>query len=471
MALRGYQEALLDGARARLRAGVARLLLQLPTGGGKTVLAAEMLGGAARKGLRSWFVVHRKELLDQTSRTFAAMGIDHGFIATDYPINPRAPVQLCGIHTLANRLVSVDPPDLIVWDEAHHAVAGTWSRVMNVLPSARHIGLTATPERLDGRGLKDHFDEMLLGPTTAELIAEGHLSPYRYFAPGQPDLLGVRTTAGDFNRGDLAKVMEDKGLIGDVVASYQRHASGMQGIVFAVDTEHSRLLAGEFRAAGILAEHVDGSMKKAERGAKVEAFRRGEIAILTNCELFGEGFDVPAVSYVGLARPTQSLSLHLQQVGRALRVLPGKSHAIICDHAGNAFRNGLPDDDRTWTLEGRKKGKGRAVGPSDALSIRQCTECYQVSPSTASECPGCGFVFPVRSRTPETGDGELFELTRIEAAKQQRERRKREERECKTLEEFTALGERRGYANPSGWAYNQVRMRHQYAARFRRRAG
>ena len=448
-----------------------RLLLQLPTGGGKTVMAAEMLGGAALKGKRAWFVVHRKELLDQTSRTFAAGGIEHGFIATDFPANPFAPVQLCGIQTLANRLMTVEAPDFIVWDEAHHAVSSTWSRVMNIYPNARHVGLTATPQRLDGRGLDDHFDEIITGPTVRQLIEAGHLSRYRYYAPGQPDLAGCRVTAGDFNRGDLSSIMGDAALIGDMVATYQRKAPGLQGIIFAVDTEHSRTIAGEFRSAGIKAEHVDGQMKKAERAARVQAFRAGELQILTNCELFGEGFDVPNVSYVGLARPTQSLTLFLQQVGRALRVMPGKDAAIICDHAGNAFRHGMPDDDRQWTLQGRKKAKRGPSGPSDALPIRQCAECYQVSASTVAVCPGCGTAFPARERPVEFASGELFELERAITKKREAEQRKAEERACKSVADFIALGVKRGYNNPRGWALNQIRVRQQYRGGWQRRAG
>lgn len=470
MSLRPYQEAQLNCARDRLRAGVKRLLLQLPTGGGKTVMAAEMLGGAMLRGKRSWFVVHRRELLSQTSATFAAAGIRHGFIATDFPVDPDAPVQLCGIQTLGNRLMTVDKPDFIVWDEAHHAIAASWSRVMNCYPDAISVGLSATPERLDGSGLDAHFDELVLGPTTAQLIADGWLSKYRYFAPGTPDLAGVRTTGGDFNRGDIAKVMGNAALIGDVVSTYLRLAPGKQGIIFAVDREHSRTIAGEFRAAGIRALNVDGSMKSAEREDAVAAFRRGDVTILTNCELFGEGFDVPGIAYCGLARPTQSLALHLQQVGRALRVMPGKSEAIICDHAGNAFRHGMPDDERQWTLKGRKRRRA-ATGPSDALPIRQCNECFRVSPSSANECLGCGFVFPARPRPVVEASGELTELERIRAKHLAVQRRKDEERQCQTYADFFELAKARGYEGASGWAYNKMRVRGAYRAKFARRAG
>jgi DNA repair protein RadD len=361
--LRPYQEADLERVRARIRAGVRRVLLQQPTGAGKTILAGTMLGGAADKGKRSWFAVHRKELLDQTSEKLTMLGVPHGFIASGYPTNSFAPVQLCAIDTLARRLTECDTPDFIVPDEAHHMVASTWDKCLSG-HDAISVGLTATPERLDGRGLKDHFDELIVGPSVKSLIEDGYLSPYRYFAPGEPDLAGVKVLGGDFNRGDLASVMKDAALIGDVVQTYLRLAEGLQGIVFGVDRQHSREIAEAFNAVGVSAVHLDGVTPTIERKRQIERFRNGETKILCNVELFGEGFDVPNVSYVGLARPTQSLALHLQQCGRALRLFPGKSSAIVCDHAGNALRLAtLPDDERSWTLEGRKRGKRSADPP------------------------------------------------------------------------------------------------------------
>jgi DNA repair protein RadD len=459
--LRPYQTEDLERVRARLRAGVRRVLLQQPTGAGKTILSGTMLKGASERGLRSWFAVHRKELLDQTSEKLRLLGVDHGFIAAGYPTNSFAPVQLCAIDTLGRRLEECDAPDLIVPDEAHHMVAATWARCLGGHERAKVVGLTATPERLDGRGLKDHFDELLVGPSVKRLIADGWLSPYRYFAPGVPDLAGVRTLGGDFNRGDIAEVMKDAAIIGDVVKHYRELADGMQGIVFAVDRQHSAEIAAAFEAAGITSAHVDGTMSAAVRRAKVEAFRDGSIQILSNCELFGEGFDIPRVSYVGLARPTQSLALHLQQCGRALRLFPGKTHAVIADHAGNALRlSTLPDDERQWSLEGRKRGTRAGNGPSDALPIRQCLECYQVSPSSADHCPGCGVVFPARARPACHEEGELFELTRLAEKRRQQEERKAEERQCGSLADWLALGKKRGFK--TGWALKQWELRQKY---------
>lgn len=475
MQLRPFQDALVEGARGHLRRGVRRLLLQLATGGGKTVIAAFIIGGVQSRGRRVWFVVHRKELLKQTSATFTAVGIPHGFIAAGLPAAAHELVQLCGVQTLALRLDDVLPPDVIIWDEAHHATAGTWATVMARFPHALHIGLTATPQRLDGAGLGQHFDVMVCGPTTADLIGMGFLSPYRYFAPGEPDLVGVKRTGGDFNRGDLGDLMDKPALVGDVVRTYLDKAPGAQGIVFAVNRDHSRHLAAAFAAAGVPAAHVDGSMSAAERDRFDAAFRAGDIRIGCNVDLFGEGYDVPGIGYVGLARPTSSLSLHLQQCGRALRIFPGKTHAVICDHAGNALRGlGLPDDPRVWTLEGREKGAGRSV-VSDATPIRQCPECFRVNPSRELACLGCGHVFAVEARSAEQREGELFELKRLSleeraAAKEaDRQRRKQEERDARTLPELLKLARDRGYPKAEAWARKRMELREQYRGGGRRR--
>lgn len=457
--LRDYQEAMILRAADYMRVGIRRILLQLATGAGKTVMAAAMQGSAASVGLTSEFIVHRKELIDQTSDTFTRFGIRHGFIAAGREFMEHPDVTIAGVQTLVNRLDGLLPPNLVVIDECHHATAASWQRVLEAYSESFVIGLTATPERLDGRGLDDHFDLMIQGPPVAELIARGFLSEFDYYAPGQPDLTGIHTTAGDFNRGEVAELMDKPRLIGDVVEHYGRLASGEQGIVFAASREHSRHMAEAFVASGTPAAHVDGAMPDRERARIVGAFRRGEIRVMTNVDLFGEGFDVPGIVYCGLARPTKSLALHMQQAGRALRVFDGKPRAIVCDHAGNALRHGLPDDEREWTLKGRA-ARQRASGPDDALPVRQCKVCFRVSPSTAEECPGCGTEFPVQVRQLEQRDGELTKIEREQLKIDRRLQRQAEQRECKTPEDFRHLAERRGYDNPRGWAKVQWKLRH-----------
>jgi superfamily II DNA or RNA helicase len=457
-ALRDYQEKMILEAISYMRLGVRRILLQLPTGGGKTVMAAAMHGSAMDLGLTSEFIVHRKELVDQTSRTFTQFGIPHGFIAAGHPLLRDELVSIAGVGTLVNRLEQMLPPNLATVDEAHHATAASWQRLLDEYGEAFVIGLTATPERLDGKGLDDQFDVMIKGPPVAELIRRGYLSDFDYYAPGQPDLTGIHTTAGDFNRGEIAELMDKPKLIGDVIEHYLRLAEGQPGIVFAASREHSRHMADAFLSHGIRAAHVDGAMPDRERDRVVAAFRAGDIRVMTNVDLFGEGFDVPGIVYCGLARPTKSLSLFMQQCGRALRMFDGKPNAILADHAGNVLRHGLPDDEREWSLKGRVV-RQRSAGENDALPVRQCKVCFRVSPSTATQCPGCGEQFPVQVRKLEQEDGQLTKVEREALRRQRAIDRKIEERACESPDDFIALAKARGYANPRGWAKVQWKLR------------
>jgi DNA repair protein RadD len=445
LALRPYQVKLYDEARARILAGVRALLIQSPTGSGKTVLVAQMLGTSARKGFRSWFVVHRRELVKQSVLTMTeSAGIPLGIVAAGFPGNRHEPVQVCSVQTLAKRWHLLARPDLIVWDEAHHCAAASWDTLHRQFPAAVHIGLTATPERLDGTGLGRWFKEMLVGPSVADLIGDGWLSPYRLFAPAGPDLSGVHTVAGDYNKRELAAAMSSSAVVGDAIAHYRKYAMGKRAVVFMWSVESSRQMAANFNAAGIPAAHVDGGTDTVGRDAAIEGFRSGRILVLTNVDLFGEGFDVPAIEAAFLLRPTRSLALYLQQVGRALRPLPGKAEALIFDHAGNCRMHGLPDDVREWSLAGRVKKKREA----DQAPIKQCPMCYAVLSATAEACRHCGHVFVASPRQIEQLDGELAEVDVAE----QRFRRLQEQSAAKSLDDLVRIGQLRGYKRPDRWA-------------------
>ena len=464
--LRDYQYDMLVEAAHWMRAGYRRILLVLPTGGGKTVIASSLLQSTAALGYTSQFIVHRRELIKQTSKTFNAAGLTHGFIASGVEADYQAQVILAGIQTLANRLDLVLPPYLAIVDEAHHATASTWSDVLGFYGDNYVIGLTATPERLDGRGLGEHFDVMIVGPSVSDLIDWGYLSPYEYFAPNRPDMKGVATAAGDYTRAGAADVMDKPVLIGSTVEHYQRHAAGEQGLVFAVNRQHSRNLADAFKAEGIRAAHVDGSMSEKEREWHDAAFRAREIDILCSVDLIGEGYDVPALVYCAFDRPTKSRSLFKQQAGRPLRISPGKTQAIICDHAGNVYQHGLPDDDVEWSLLGRSATEGAGKGTSDAVAIRTCMECYRIERSSVPVCEGCGTPFPVNEREIETKAGELEKLEAAEQKKRARHRRKMEERACKSYDTLKLLAISRGYKNASGWAKMRMRFRQNASARY-----
>lgn len=443
--LRGYQIDLRDRARDAIARGVKRVLIQASTGAGKTCLVANMLATSAQKGKRAWFCVHRKELLEQSVQTFVeAADIHTGIIAAGYRPMPLAPVQVCSVASMKKRAQTVKPPDLLVWDECHHTASASWSAIAALFPKAVHIGLTATPQRLDGRGLAPYFDELICGPSTADLIATGYLSNYTLYAPPNTlNLTKVHKTAGDFDKKEVAAEMDGTTVMGDAVSHYREHCPTARALVFAWSLDASRRIAAQFNAAGIVAAHVDGESPAFERSESMRGFRDGSIRVLCNVDLFGEGLDVPAVDAVFLLRPTQSLGLYLQQVGRGLRPSPGKTSVKIFDHVGNWSRHGLPDDPRAWTLEGREKRTRESVAMG-----RRCEKCFGVSPIGCTACRYCGHAFPVQSRDIEQVEGSLAKMD-IEAM---RKNSNRLAAECKSLKDLNDLAKKLGYR--PGWAWH-----------------
>ena len=324
----------------------------------------------------------------------------------------------------------------------HHIAAGSWADVFRANPEARHIGLTATPERLDGVGLGRWFQRLVLGPSVADLIDGGWLAKFKIYSPPGASLSGVHMLGGDYNKRELNAVLDGSAVMGDVLTHYRKLAPGRRMVAFTWSVASSVELADRFSAAGIPAEHVDGTTSMHNRDAAMSRFRRGETMVLTNVDLFGEGLDVPAIEAVALLRPTQSLGLYVQQVGRALRPAPGKSHAIILDHAGNALRHGLPDDPRDWSLDSERR---KRVG-DHAAPVRQCPKCYAVMPADRPMCIECGFEFPTKSRKIAEIVGELQEM-------QLRRDKRMEQRKADTVQKLISIGRARGYRNPAWWAW------------------
>ncbi len=447
--LRPYQSDIIEAARDRLKTA-RTVLIQAPTGSGKTALATHMIGTAARRGKTAWFICHRDFLLHQTATAFEAVGVPHGFIAARREFNPYRSVQIAGIDTLRHRLAKLEPPDLIVWDEAHHIAASSWGTVYAWARRSRHIGLSATPARLDGRGLDAYFDDLVTGPSVAWLIEAGYLSRYRAFAPTSPDVSRVHSRAGDYARGELASVMDTDTIAGDIVGHYRRIANGKRAIYFAVSVEHSQHMAASFNAAGVAARHLDAGASTVERMDAAARLGSGALSVITNVDLCGEGYDLSAqagfdvpIEAVGLCRPTQSLALHLQQVGRALR--PKTEPAIILDHAGNIMRHGLPDDDREWSLAGiDKKARGKDYVPP----VRLCGHCFACYSAAIRICPQCGTIAEVDARIV---DEVAIDLEEVDAERLRRTR-KMEQARAGSFPALVELGRERGYRNPVGWA-------------------
>lgn len=456
LTLRPNQHHLIEAIRRAIRQGNRRILAQAPTGFGKTVLATFMISRASKR-MPCLFTVHRQELLDQSAATFDLMDIPYGFIASGYRPDPFQPVQVASIDTLKRRVGSLSPPGFIFVDEAHHVGAAGWARVMDAFPEAYIVGLSATPERLDGKGLDDQFDAMVCGPSVAELIASGDLADYRIFTPagGGIQTEGIHRRMGDFKRDELDDAADKPTITGDAVKQYLRHARGERALAFCVSIKHSEHVAQKFREYGVPALHLDGNTPKEERRQATKAFRIGDVLVLCNVGLFGEGYDVPeAKALIDLA-PTMSLAKQLQKWGRVLRINIDGSKSIILDHAGNWQRHGLPDDEREWSLEG-KAGRAAAGGEAD-IAVRQCSECFAVH-RPAPRCPECGYVYPEKPREVEHVEGELEEVDK-ETLRRQRVAKNIERWNCETREDFIALAEKNGYKNPRGWAHVQMQLK------------
>lgn len=407
LTLHPFQSEIVAEARRFMRAGDRAICIQAPTGAGKTCLAAVMLGTAAERGTPSLFCVHRRELLNQSSRTFDFAGIPHGLIAPGLAPDARHPIQIGSIQTLTRRRDKIRPPKLIVVDEAHHLAAKSWADLIGTFPDAWLIGLTATPERLDGKGLGKFFRRIVQGPSVRWLIDHHYLAPYRIYAPSAPNLSGVHKRMGDYVQSEIAAEMDKPTVTGDMIEHYKRLVPGKRAILRAVSIEHSKHVAAQFRAAGIVAVHVDGETPTKDRDEAMLHFAEGHIRVLCNVDLFSEGIDVPSVECVIDGRPTQSLTLWLQFCGRALRYLPGKE-AVILDHAGNVQRHGLPDEERHWSLDGRAARESK--GSEREINVRLCPGCYAAQPPGGTICRFCGVPFPIEGRKVEHVGGELEQI-------------------------------------------------------------
>lgn len=403
--LRPYQIDAENAIRDRFRAGYRRVLYVLPTGGGKTTVAASIMRQASARGSKILFLAHRKELIDQCSQRLDGLSVEHGVIMADHPRVRATGVQVGSIQTVARRGLPW-VPDLVFVDECHRIKGQQYLDVLASMPKALVIGITATPCRLDGKGLAPPFDTMVLGPSLKQLTDMGHLVPVRTFARKKPDLSGVHTSAGDYQQDELQAAMNKPEICGDVVREWQKHAAGRITAVFGVGVEHSIALRDAFRAAGVAAEHLDGSTPRGERERLLADLAAGRITVLTNCGVLSEGWDCPVVSCVSVVRPTQSLALYLQMAGRALRPAAGKTDCVILDHGGCAYRHGLVTADREWSLDGdaqRRKGK-RVKDVDDCVMV--CPRCDEVADLDADQC-ACGYVFTKHRRKTKQVDGEL----------------------------------------------------------------
>lgn len=445
--LRPYQVEMIDGARKSLRKH-QRVILQAPTGAGKTALACHMMSEAQKRGLSSFFMVHQNELLKQTSRALWRNKIEHGIIAAGKGRSPLS-VQVASVMTLKNRLNSYDPPSLIIIDEAHRALAPSYLAVAEAYPQAKIVGLTATPRRTDGRGLGHLFEGIVLGPSIRSLIDTGYLCDYELFGvPSEVNVENVKIKGGDYDTRELSEAVNKPKITGDAVEHYKRFAMGEKAVVMCVDIAHAEAVAESFQAQGIKSEAIHGGTT--DRDERLERFENGETLVLTSVQLLVEGVDLPCISVVIWLRPTQSLVVWLQGNGRGLRPHESKTHLKIFDHVGNWEKHGLPDREHEWDLADRPKGK--RARPEPDVNVQVCQECHFTFLAGVRSCPFCGAAVQFRERVIEVVDGELQRIREAAAMEIAKKQARIEQGMARSLPDLVRIGVNRNMKNPAYWA-------------------
>jgi superfamily II DNA or RNA helicase len=409
--LRDYQVGSVRQTYEQIRFGKRRVVLQLPTGAGKTRLAAEIIKHALSRSKRVAFVVPYLGLVDQTCAAFGSDGLlDIGVVQAAHPLWwPDAPVQICSAQTLERRDFRPDV-DVVIIDECHRRN----SHVQKWLADGDEtfIGLSATPW---AKGMALHWDSLVRPISMSDLIDQGHLVPFRVFAPSKPDLSGVRSRRGvdgelDYVEGDLSGAVCDPVLVADVVSTWCARAEGRSTVVFAVDCGHAHVLRAEFEKAGVSVGYIDAKTPRIDRAELVKRLESGDIKVIVNIDVLTAGFDCPTVSCIVMARPTRSEIRYVQAIGRGLRPAPGKTDCLILDHSDTTERLGFVTNIAYDNLDdGTERGKSAASEKVEALP-KKCPACSYLNPPMISTCPACGFMPEVR-RVIECVDGDLVEVT------------------------------------------------------------
>lgn len=464
--LRDYQNSALAAVSQSWRSGHRAPMLVSPCGSGKGLMLSEVAKRVASRKKRVVVQAHRIELLRQLSSALDRVGCSHGFIAAGYKECISEPVQLASVDTLYRRIEKSHTRysfDLCVTDEAHHVIRGNkWGRVIDAYPNAKLLGLTASPQRLSGEGLGAHahgyFDDLILGPTVNELVAQGALVPIKVFAPPLADLSSVKVHHGEYDAAQSAAIMDKAVITGSAISHYKRLCNGKRAIVFAVNVVHSQHIADEFNAAGVPARHVDADTPADEREQAMVDYQSGRLLVLVNVALYTEGIDCPGVIAVIILRKTKSLTMYMQMVGRASRPSVGKEAGILLDHVGVCVEHGLPDfEGIEWSLDGHAKHKANDDGER-VQRCRMCQACYAMSPIWRTSCEQCGHVFEPMREPPKQTDGELVEITE-EDKEFMRRAQKREVGQAQSRAELEAIAKARGYK--SGWVDYIMRARRQ----------
>ncbi|EAG8279329.1 DEAD/DEAH box helicase [Listeria monocytogenes] len=409
----------------------------LRLGAGKSVILSEIIRMTTHNKNNVLFLVHRKELIDQIRNTLTMNDVDMNF------------VNLGMVQTVVRRLEKTSEPALIIIDESHHVLANSYKKIINHFSNAKVVGFTATPVRINGGGLGDINDMLIEKVNVKWLIENQFLAPYKYFAPEivQTETLDIKRT-GEFDMTGLDDQFNKRMIWGDVIKHYQKLANGEQAILYASSLYQSEKMAMSFASVDITSAHIDGETPKSIRDDVIKRFREGKIKVLCNLDLIGEGFDVPDCSTVIMLRPTQSLSLYIQQSMRGMRYRPEKT-SIIIDHVGNVSRFGLPDMERTWTLEPKKGSNSKKA----EAPVKICPDCFMTVLSSNKQCEHCGHEFKVEVKPIQVDEAaELQEITEAVFKVNYSS-----PNECKNMKELYEYAKEHNYKK--GWAFHQGKAR------------
>lgn len=448
-----HQTEALSALRQTIAQGVRRIVVQAPTGSGKTMLSAAIVDGALKKNNRIAFVVPAIALVDQTVEAFYAEGLKNvGVIQASHQLSDWSkPVQVCSIQTIARRGIFPEAKT-VIFDECHvlHKAHKTWMAHVD-WQGVPFIGLSATPW---SKGLGKYFDTLLVAVTTKELIDKGFLSQFKVFAPSHPDLKNVKVVAGDYHEGQLSGAMQEGTLSADIIDTWKKRWGKDKTLCFAVDCAHAKALQERFIAAGISCGYQDAYTPDLERKEIKRKFHTGELRVVANVGTLTTGVDWPVKCLI-LARPTKSEILYTQIIGRALRTAPDKEHALILDHTGTTMRLGFVTDIHHEMLDGGKEHT-RPQQERKAPLPKLCPQCAALKPVGVKVCQNCGFQAVVTSDLTEDDTIELIELAGVTSF-----RKPAGKRVWSTAEKRSFYAQLLGYVREhgykEGWAANKYR--------------
>jgi len=459
--LRQYQKDVLNELVRSHKQGKNKVILQAATGAGKTVMAAALVKYFVKHNLTVLFLAHRRELITQASDKLDQSDIQHGIIMANHRSDETYSVQIASVDTLRARAINakkmeLPKADVIFIDECHRSLSNTYLKLIELYKDSLLIGLTATPVRGNGEGLGSVYEHMVSAPSIKKLTELGSLVDVTYYSPSVPDLKGIGVIGGDFNSKSLNDRMDQPKLVGDIVSTWKHLAKGKQTLVFASGVKHSQNLMEAFKSNGIKAGHLDGGTENDEREQILKDFNSGKITVLCNCMVLTEGFDAPCAEVCVLARPTKSLGLYIQMVGRVLRPHESKEKAMVIDHSGAVYINGFVDDEHQWDLGSgilRKRAERKERTREDSVIV--CEGCFRTY-SGSNICPTCGKMHQTKSEYVAFLDSQLGLVDKKTRVIEAKEKYAKDFRKV-FYEELMGMGEIRGHKK--GWSAYKYKER------------